>query len=95
LNNFRKEVKRMKIKKTLKKYRSTLVMGAFLLFNIAESAYFGTPFLTINDHSESVAELLCDHICSLGMFFACFMAIYDLVEANARFQYAIKIKCKG
>jgi len=84
-----KEIK-MKVKGGLRKYRSTIIMGAFLMLNVAESAYYGTPFLTVNESAESVGEMLWDNICSMGMFFAIFMAAYDLIQANAQFQYAVK-----
>ena len=75
----------------LKKYRSTIVMATFLLLNVAESAYYGTPFLTVNEQAQSLGEMFWDNTCSMGIFFAGFMAIYDLIHANAQFLYAVKM----
>jgi len=56
-------------------YRSILVIAAFVVFNIVETAYFGG-----NRTAITVAEHICDSISSIGVLFGVVLGMYDWVD---------------
>lgn len=67
----------------LKKYRSIFILTFFLLFNMAESLYFGQGTLKgYNNSPVSLAEWICDIISAIGAFTALVIAMYDTGTAK-------------
>ena len=64
----------------IKKYRSALLLTFFVLFNFAETAYFGFNLVPRN-----IEEYACDLISMAGMFWALLMAGYDVLGAKRTF----------
>ena len=58
-----------------RKYRTILVVAAFVVFNIVETAYFGG-----NRTAITVAEHTCDSIATIGILFGIVFGMYDWAD---------------